>query len=91
MNYAQLRQQFLDKYQSGCKVDTDCVILAPVNRCESGCGYAAVSYAAVDDFTSNLENDANHDCSACMQEEAPPCDPPMAARCVMSRCSLDSN
>ncbi len=91
MGYRQRRQQFLDKYQSGCKVDTDCVVLAPVNRCESGCGYAAVWYSAADDFTSNLKSDADTDCAACMEEEAPPCAPPMAAHCVMGQCSLDSN
>jgi hypothetical protein len=91
MNYAQVRRQFLDKYQSGCKVDTDCVILAPVNRCENGCGYAAVWYSAADDFTSNLESDANNDCAACTQDAAPPCVPPMTAHCVMGQCSLDSN
>ena len=91
MNYAGWRQQFLEKYQGGCRTDTDCVVLAPVNRCESGCGYAAVFYLAVDDLTTNLKNDADKDCVGCAQDDAPPCDPPMAAHCVMGQCTLDSN
>ena len=91
MNYAKLRQQYLDKYQDGCKVDTDCVVLAPVNLCESGCGYAAVWYGSGDNFTSNLKSDADTDCAACMQGPVPPCVAPPAAHCVMNRCSLDSN
>ncbi len=89
MSYAQSRQQFLDKYQLGCKTDTDCVVLAPVNLCESGCSYTAVWYSAADNFTGNLESVAKTDCAACMQGATPPClPPPMSAHCVMGQCSL---
>lgn len=84
--YTQLRAQLLEKYKMGCSTDTECVALAPVNSCESGCQYEVVWSSAARFFTDNLADSALMNCSTCNAGPIPPCDPPDPPACVMGEC-----
>ena len=89
MNYAGLHSQLLYKYQAGgCTSDLECVALAPVNRCESGCSYAAVDFQFEQSFIDNLSSAADVDCANCELGPTPPCVPPPLAHCVSGECVL---
>jgi len=84
--YASFRNELLNKYQYGCASDAECTVIAPVNRCENGCGFTAVWYGASDSFDSNLSNAADMYCSTCAQGPIPPCAPPSPVGCVGGQC-----
>ncbi|MEO7034358.1 MAG: hypothetical protein ABI548_10715 [Polyangiaceae bacterium] len=86
--YAVLRAQMLDKYAHGCVTDQDCVALAPSNRCEPGCGYAAVLATNLDNFNGNLSSQANLECVSCPTLPVPPCVPPQPPVCLNGACAL---
>jgi hypothetical protein len=86
--YASQRETLLTKYSYGCASASECVVIAPVNSCESGCSYAAVWYGIADSFQSNLSNMAHKFCETCQGMPEPPCAPPLAPRCIGGQCQL---
>jgi hypothetical protein len=84
--YALMRAQLLEKYESGCASDAECVVIAPANRCENGCQYEAVWYGAASFFVDNLANYADMNCASCKSGPLPPCAAPPPAHCLMARC-----
>jgi hypothetical protein len=87
MMYAASRAQMLDKYSHGCATDQDCVAMAPSNRCEPGCAYAALLGIEVDNFNSNLKSDADNECVNCPMQPFPECGPPIPV-CLGGACTL---
>jgi hypothetical protein len=88
MSYEQERAQLADKYAFGCKTAADCVAVAPSNMCEGGCGYAAISNAALNDFITNLGNAAPMDCVNCPSQPTPRCAPPPLPYCDQGQCKI---
>ncbi|MEO8917630.1 MAG: hypothetical protein ABI488_09410 [Polyangiaceae bacterium] len=86
--YAGARAQMLDKYAHGCSTDQDCVALAPSNRCEPGCGYAAVLATNIGNFNGNLSSKANTECVSCPTVPIPPCVAPQPPVCLNGACAL---
>ena len=88
MTYTADRAQMLDKYSHGCATDQDCVAMAPSNRCEPGCSYAALLGIEVDNFDSNLKSEANSQCVSCPMTPPPPCVAPPMPVCLNGACAL---
>ena len=86
--YAAQREAILNKYQYGCSNASECVAIAPLNRCEQGCTYAAVWYGVADSFGSNLSNAADTYCSSCKQGPVPPCVAPPKPHCINGQCAF---
>jgi len=86
--YAVQREAILNKYRYGCSSASECVVIAPLNLCESGCSYAPVWYGVADSFESNLSNAADMYCASCMLMPQPPCTPPTTLQCIDGQCRL---
>jgi len=84
--YLVQRDSFLQKYRAGCASSAECVIVAPLNRCER-CSYASVWYGAADSLESNLSNSADMYCSSCKLGPIP-CPPPPAPECIKGVCDF---
>jgi len=84
--YAQQRELFVSKYSGGCATSKECVIVTPVNSCESGCGYESVWYGAADSFEANLSSVASKYCYDCKRGPTPPCVPPPEPACIAGYC-----
>jgi hypothetical protein len=86
--YAAERAAISNKYQYGCSSASECVVIAPLNRCEQGCSYAAVWYGLADSFGPLLSNSADKYCSGCQLGPVPPCAPPPALQCLSGQCTF---
>ena len=85
--YAKFREEILNKYRYGCASNSECVVIAPANSCEQGCGYAVVWYGVADSLEPNLSNAAEGYCSSCAPGPIPPCPAPPMPKCVNGSCS----
>ena len=88
MSYQDSRTTVSYKFSFGCSSDSDCSVVSPVNKCESGCGAVAIVKSGVDSFTEYLKTEADSDCVACQVGPTPPCVPPGAAHCDAGQCEF---
>jgi hypothetical protein len=86
--YMPVRDRLAYRDSYGCMSDAECVVTAPTNRCESGCGYTALFYQGLDDFTQGTTAEAAVDCGTCSQGATPPCAAPMSPHCYSGQCAF---
>lgn len=86
--YQQGRAQLTDKYQEGCTSDAECIAVAPVNACETGCSYVAILGVTFNDLTSNLASAAMMDCANCGPTPSRICGPLPSVSCVQGQCEI---
>jgi hypothetical protein len=71
--YDALRDALIEKYtEGGCRSDDDCALFYEENQCAFDCGMA-VDASLVMQATSNLDVEAQADCSTCPLPIPPPC------------------
>jgi hypothetical protein len=87
-NYQQSRAQLTGKYEEGCTSDAECIVVAPVNACETGCSYVAVLGVTFSDLTTNLASAAMTDCANCAPTPSRICSPPPVVSCVQGQCEI---